>query len=152
MLFRNCFKQLEKLPLNKTATTERRQTLASSQHMVCIDDYATTVTITWNRGTMCQPDENRSTEDGIRTEQASNSMISICSPSSNAKISDYDDTTKLSDPTRHLPSIAIIRSLGKSSLSHIPGPLRHILEALSIAKLRPDRSKQVQDFSRSLFS
>ena len=33
---------------------------------------------------MFQPDKNRSTEDGIRIEPASNSKISMRSPSSNA--------------------------------------------------------------------
>ena len=38
---------------------------------------------------MFKPDENRSTEDGIRIEPASNNKISMRSPSSNAIIKDF---------------------------------------------------------------
>ena len=50
-----------------------------TNHMVCIDHHATTVTLTWSRG-LC----SSQTKDGIRIEPASNSKISIRSPSSNA--------------------------------------------------------------------
>ena len=58
------------------------------------------------------------------------------------RMSEHEDTTKLSEPARHLRS--------NPSHSFTSWTLRRILEALLIAKLCPDLNKQVQAFSLPL--
>ena len=67
------------------------------------------------------------------------------------RISEHEDITKLSEPARHLRSNPNHSFTWKVIAPAHSWTLRRILEALLIAKLRPDLNKQVQAFSLSLF-
>ena len=67
------------------------------------------------------------------------------------RISEHEGITKLSKPAQHLRSNPNHSSTWKVITPAHSWTLRRILEALLIAKLRPDLNKPVQAFSLPLF-
>ena len=68
-----------------------------------------------------------------------------------SRINEHQDTSKLSEPARHLNSHPDHSFTWQSIVTVQPWTLRRIVEAILIANHRPSLNKQVKAFNLSLF-
>ena len=87
----------------------------------------------------------------IGTRSCNNIYIGETSRNLHSRIDEHLDTSKLSETARHLYSHQDHFLTWKAIVSVQSWTLRGIVEALLIAKLRPNLNKQMKSFTLSLF-